>query len=212
MPFSITPSQPRRHLLGAGLVVLAVSLGLLLSACGATSQSSAPTSPTRALTPYLARAGEETGFSISGAPTLDSAASFATGDPNAKAEATRLRTEGFRAALIEHTSTAAGNGGVSFVLQLESHAAALSEEQSQLNEDITENSPATRITRAQVPTSEGFTAKGSSVVVANLLFVEGRCILLVGDEVNAGSDPSPPVLAGALKIYDRTKSSGGVCG
>lgn len=191
---------------------IAVSVGLLLSACGGSAKPSAQNPPTRTLAPYLVRSGEETGFSLSGAPTLfSSAASWGAGDADAKAEATRLQSEGFRAVLLQNTSTTAGRAGVSWVLLLKSPAAALSEEQSQLNADIAENSPATRFTSAQVPTSEGYTAQGTGFAVANLLFVEGRCVLLVGDQGNAGTNSSPPVIAGALKIYDRTNSSGGAC-
>ena len=47
--------------------------------------------------------------------------------------------------------------------------------------------------------------------VANVLFVEGSCVLLVGDETD-GANPRPPVIAGALKVYGRTAHRAGVCG
>lgn len=168
----------------------------------------------RALTPYVVRAGDETGFSINGTPKLFStAASWVAGDANAKAEAAHLQEEGFRAALSASTSTVSGNPGLSFVLELGSHASALSEERAQLKADMAENSPAkiTRITSNHAPTSEGFTAKGK-FGAANLLFVEGRCVLLVGDAIKGGATNISPVLAGAFRIYARTNSSGGACG
>jgi len=42
------------------------------------------------------------------------------------------------------------------------------------------------------------------VAVANVLFVEGSCVLLVGDETAKAANPHPPVIAGALKVYGRT--------
>ena len=48
-------------------------------------------------------------------------------------------------------------------------------------------------------------------VVANVLFSEGSCVLLVGDQVPSGTNPKPPVIAGALKVYGRTAHSNGVC-
>ena len=68
------------------------------------------------------------------------------------------------------------------MVALASPAAAAAEERAQLKEDLTENSPApTRFTIKQLPASEGFTAKGTNVRVANVLFVEGSCVLGMGD-------------------------------
>ena len=36
--------------------------------------------------------------------------------------------------------------------------------------------------------------------MANVLFVEGSCVLLIGDETD-GANPRPPDIAGALKVY-----------
>jgi len=159
---------------------------------------------------YVVRAGEETGYSPSGAPTFNSsAAAWAKGNPKAAADAKRLRGEGFRAALTEHTTGPNGTGGVSWVIALASPTAAKSEEQAKLTEDIAQNSPVRRFTIKQLPTSEGFAAKGT-VAVANVLFVEASCVLLVGDSTD-GANPYPPVIAGALKVYGRTAHKAGVC-
>ena len=48
-------------------------------------------------------------------------------------------------------------------------------------------------------------------VDANVLFVEGSCVLLVGDQTGSRINPSPPVIGGALRIYGRTAHSRGVC-
>lgn len=156
--------------------------------------------------------GEETGYSPSGAPTFTrSAASWATGNPNAAADAKRLRGEGFRAALNQHTTGSNSTGGVSFVIALASPAAAAAEERAELKEGVAENSRVTRFTIKQLPTSEGFAAKGT-YSVANVLFVEGSCVLLVGDATDAANNPRPPVIAGGLKVYGRTAHREGVCG
>ncbi len=99
---------------------------------------------------------------------------------------------------------------MAWVIALASPTAAKSEEQAELKEDIAQNSPVTRFTIKQLPTSEGFAAKGS-VAVANVLFVEGSCVLLVGDETATAANPHPPAIAGALKVYVRTAHSAGVC-
>ena len=122
-----------------------------------------------------------------------------------------MRGEGFKAALTQHTTGSNGAAGLSFVIALASHAAATAEERVQLNEDISENSAVTRFTIKQLPTSEGFAAQGTNSA-ANVLFVEGSCVLLVGDETDGAANPRPPVIAGALKVYGRTAHRAGVCG
>jgi hypothetical protein len=159
------------------------------------------------------RAGEETGYSASGSPTFNSSpAAWTAGGPTAAADTKRLRVEGFQGVLTENTAGANGAAGVSWVIKLASPAAAKSEEQAQLKEDITEQGPSvTHFAIKQLPTSARFTARGKSRADANVLFVEGSCVLLVGDLTAIGINPRPPVIAGALKIYGRTAHSGDVC-
>jgi hypothetical protein len=157
------------------------------------------------------RAGEETGYSPSGAPTFTtSAASWTKGTLKAAADAKRLRGEGFRGVLSQPTAGANGTGGISFVMVLASPAAAASEEQAEFKEDVAENSPVTRFTIKQLPTAEGFAGKSPGRAFGNVLFVEGPCVLLVG-AATGGANPDPPVTAGALKVYGRTAHSAGVC-
>ena len=190
------------------LVVLAVVLaGLRVPSAGVGESVSSAS-----LARYVVQTGEETGYPPSGAPTFTrSAASWATGDPDAPTDAKRLRGEGFRGVLTQHTTGSNGTGGESFVIALASPAAAAAEERAQLKEDLAENSAVTRFTIKQLPTSEGFAANGTNMRVANVLFVEGSCVLLVGDETD-GANPRPPVIAGALKVYGRTAHRAGVCG
>jgi len=188
-----------------------VALAVMLAGLGGASAVAGQRVSSASLAPYVVRAGEETGYSPSGAPTFTrSAASWTTGNPKAAADAKRLRGEGFRAALTQQTTGPNGTGGVSFVIELASPAAAASEEQAEVKEDIAENSPVTRFTIKQLPTSEGWTGKDTSGAFGNVMFVEGSCVLLVGDETD-GANPHPPLIAGALKVYGRTAHSAGVC-
>jgi hypothetical protein len=200
-------SSVRRSVASGSVVVLAV----VLAGLGVPSAGAGQSVSSASLARYVVQTGEETGYSPSGAPTFTrSAASWATGDPDAPTDAKRLRGEGFKAALTQQTTGSSGTGGISFVIALASPVAAAAEERAQLKEDIAENSAVTRFTIKQLPTSEGFTAKGTSSV-ANVLFVEGSCLLLIGDETD-GANPRPPVIAGALKVYGRTAHKTGVCG
>jgi hypothetical protein len=203
-----------------------VALAVMLPGLGGASAVAGQRVSSASLAPYVVRAGEEAGFSAIGAPTFTgSAAAWTAGDPTAAADAKRLRGEGFRGALTENTAGVNGTAGVSWVVELASPAAAKSEEQAQLKEDIAAQSPSpvTRFTIKQLPTSAGFTGRGNSStevnasetpadeVDANVLFVEGSCVLLVGDQIGSRINPSPPVIGGALKIYGRTAHSAGVC-
>jgi hypothetical protein len=206
-------SSVRRSVASSSVVVV---LAVVLAGVGVASAGAAQSVSSASLSRYVVQTGEETGYSLSGAPTFTrSAAAWATGDPNAPTDAKRMRGEGFRAALTQHTTGSNGTAGVSFVIAVASHAAAAAEERVQLSEDLSENSHVTRFTIKKLPTSEGFAAKfaanGINMRVANVLFVEGSCVLLVGDETD-GANPRPPVIAGVLKVYGRTAHRAGVCG
>ena len=147
----------RRVVVSGSVVVLAVMLPGLGVASAVAEQSVS----SKSLARYVVRAGEETGYSPSGAPTFNSsAASWTKGNPKAAADAKRLRGEGFRGALTEHTTGPNSTGGVSFVIVLASPTAAKSEEQAELKEDIAQNSPVTRFTIKQLPTSGDCSGRG----------------------------------------------------
>ena len=147
----------RRVVVSGSVVALAVmlpGLGVALAAAGQrVSQAS--------LARYLVRAGEETGYSPSGTPTLTrSAASWTAGGPKPAADAKRLRREGFRGVLQENTTGPPDTGGTSWVMALASPTAAASEEKAEFKEDVAENSPVTRFTIKHLPTSEGLQPAG----------------------------------------------------
>src|ERR1700722_9087964 len=201
-------SSARRSVASGSVVVLAV----VLAGLGVPSAGAGQSVSSASLARYVVQTGEETGYSPSGAPTFTrSAASWASGNPDAPTDAKRLRREGFKAALTQQTTGSNSDGGISFVIALASPAAAAAEERAQLKEDLAENSSVTRFTIKQLPTSEGFAAQGTNMRVANVLFVEGSCVLLIGDETD-GAKPRPPVIAGALKVYGRTAHRAGGCG
>jgi hypothetical protein len=201
-------SSVRRYVASGSVVVLAV----VLAGLGAPSANAGQSVSSASLARYVVQTGEESGYSLSSTPTFTrSAASWATGGPDAPTDAKRLRGEGFRGALTQHTTGSNGTVGESFVIALASPAAAAAEERAQLEEDLAENGAVTRFTIKQLRTSEGFAAPGTNSA-ANVLFVEGSCVLLVGDETDGAANPRPPVIAGALKVYGRTAHRAGVCG
>jgi hypothetical protein len=194
-----------------GASACTVALAAMAAGFGGGSALAGQSVSSASLARYTVRAGEETGYSPSGAPAFTtSAAAWTKGNPKAAADAKRLRGEGFRGVLSQPTTGPNSTGGISFVMVLASPTAAASEEQAELKEDIAENSPVTRFTIKQLPTAEGFAGKSTGRAFGNVLFVEGPCVLLVGAATD-GANPDPPVSAGALKVYGRTAHSAGVC-
>jgi hypothetical protein len=156
-------------------------------------------------------------FTVRSGPTTISRADWTANSPDSKVDAARHQAEGYRA-VVEDDTELAGAGGLSWVFEVGSHAAALKEEQAQVNEGKASDSAdpgltTTSLTSSQIPTSQGLTQGSATGADANLWFVEGRCVIFVAQGTkNATSNPSPPVLAAALKVDDRTKNSNGVCG
>jgi len=199
---------------------VALAVAVSVAGCGSSSKTVSSSSSTSAaepaasasLAPYLVRAGEETGYSPEGAPTLaTSPAAWVTDTHGEAAETKRLTEEGFRAA--ERVETGGSNkSGVSLVMELGTPSAAQHEVAASLQESVAREHPTSQFTVATLPDSHGFEASGEGKVVGNVLFSEGSCFLVIGDQVNSGTDPKPAVIAGALKVYARTAHSNGVCG
>ena len=127
------------------------------------------------------------------------------GVPDAAAENTRLAKEGFREVISVQTSQ-----GVSWAMQLSSASAAAREEATELKEFASgPQAPAntTRFTIPSVPSAEGWVFPNAD---ANVLFTEGRCLMLVGDDLTT-SDNKLPVVAAAHAIWTRTHGKPGPC-
>jgi hypothetical protein len=198
---------------------IALVIVVLVAGCGSGSKTASSTSSatpakpaaSASLATYLVRAGEETGFSPEGAPTLaTSPAAWDKGEAGEAAETRRLTGEGFRAAQTVHT-TGSNRAGVSFVMELATPSAAQHEVAVRFKQGVAEQHPSSQFTIATIPDSHGWEGSGNGKVDTNVLFSEGSCVLLVGAQVPSGTDPKPPMIAGALKVYGRTAHSNGVC-
>jgi hypothetical protein len=197
-----------------------VILALVLAACGGGSKQSPATTPTTSTSPaagpsplavYLLRSGEG-GFTVSTPIDQTTVAEWVSVSQSTAADGRRVRGEGFREALEQPTSTTSGGGGLDFVLELGSAAAAGREEAVELKEDVAEQGhvPVTHFRVSGIPGSDGIAASGGKRgTAANVLFTEGRCLLLVGNGAAGGSKAD--VVAGALAIYRRSHASSGAC-
>jgi hypothetical protein len=182
------------------------STALVCAACGSASQNSTPKLP---LSAYLVQGQEETGLPPTGQATNYPTAPQWTsnGVPNGDAEAKRLAQEGFREATSVQTGSTKGHG-VSWAMQLGSASAAAREQAAELHEFSSSAPGATRFTVAGVPGAKGW---GQPNMNANILFTEGRCLMLVGDELASGTDNKPPVVAAARAVWARTHGKPGAC-
>jgi hypothetical protein len=200
--------------------VVALGLGLGLAACGGSSKHSTathpattPTAASSPLAPYLLRNGDG-GFEVFGTPVdQPTVAQWVAVSQSTAADGRRVSSEGFRGALEQDTATTSGGSGLDFVLELGSAAAATDEQAVQLREDIAAQGHVhvTRFSVPGIPGSTGIAAFGGKQgSAANVLFTEGRCLLLVGDG-EAGSNYKAQVLTGAQAIYRRGTASSGPC-
>ena len=128
-----------------------------------------------------------------------------TGVPNAAAEDERLAQEGFQ----EVTSVQTGQG-VSWVMELGSASAAAREKGAELQEFAYGPDAPTKPTRFTVPGVRSAEVWVFPHADANVLFTEGRCLMLVGDDLTT-SENKLPVVAAAQAIWARTHGKPGAC-
>ncbi len=193
-----------RGFLGIGVTAVVV---IVLGGCGGGSPSSAAS-----LKPYLIQGNEETGYAIQRPlEHYKTAAGYAASTQDTTPVQQLTRTD-FQQALVENTG---GGNGISYVLQFAAASGARREQSLQLqNEPGGLGGQPLRFPVPGVPGSEGFgvRAVGGGQGDANVLFREGRCLLLVGDL----STPHPKsyeqaVIAGVQAIYARTAGHHGAC-
>ena len=196
-----------------GVWAMLVSTAVVCAACGSASQSSTSQSSTSKLplSAYLVRGHEETGLPPTGRAThyLTATQWTSNGVPNGAAENKRLAQEGFRAATSVQTGSTKGQG-VSWVMELGSASAAAREKAAELQAFAygPQAPGATRFAVAGVPGAEGWGQPGTD---ANILFTEGRCLMLVGDQLASGTDDKPPVVAAVRAVWARTRGKPGAC-
>ena len=189
---------------------------MVCAACGGASQTTTQKSSTTAqklpLSAYLVQGHEETGLPRTGPPTeARTPAQWASGAPNAAAWAKRLAQEGFREGVQVHTGSSQGQG-VSTAIVLGSASAAAREQAAQLRDaylPASSGGAVTRFTVSGVPSAQGYTYPDGHPPDANIVFTEGRCVMLVGDQLS--TDVKPPVVAAVRAIWARTHGKPGAC-
>lgn len=187
-----------------------LAIALTATACGSSAHPTAqPSSGSRSATPgltsLLVSRGEEPGFTLTPPRTMTSVAawvSFAGGSPTqAATETRRYELELFRAAALEQTPGSGGAQGVSNVIEFATAAGAQKERANLLHPP----GVSARFPVAGLPTAGGL-AEGSAQngSAANVVWVQGRCTLLVGDFRPTGTAPRQPLIKAAKAVYNRT--------
>lgn len=205
----------RRAVLGANSVVALVAV-LVVIGCGSGTSKSRSTStagsgapkpaPTSVLTRFLVRSGEEPGFTPRSPQVFRSVNAWVTGEPSAQraGDIQRYNSEGFVAAALEHTTPSAGGDGISNVVEFATATGARHE----MTNVLQTSGGSTTFTVAGIPTARGTKSQNPGETDANLVWVQGRCTLLVGESIPNSTAPTKPLGVAAKAVYRRT---GGTC-
>jgi hypothetical protein len=216
----------------AKFVVVALATVVIgIAACGddgddqrtpAEAANGKAQSGARELDRFLMRNGEEPGFRQGALPgaeprsgeAITGVEAFVKDMHLAPADARRLRSEGFTSFTVQPIRGPRETAGVTNVTQFATPAGARHNMAHELRTDVIRTFVAKirRFTLPGIPGARGFTAFKSDAAsdpqgkVANVFWVQGRCMLGLG---NQGPGPLVgPLSTGARAIYERT---GGDC-
>lgn len=194
------------------VIAAAAVFALATTACGGDPSDPAPESPTPAAQPDLSRflilPNEEPGWVPTGKPeTIRGVRAFAKDLGGSAEDERRLRAAGFQVFLVRHLKDETGWPGVSNVHLFATpeganrwmrHFAGFVEQQFEA---------INRFAVPGVPGARGVTAStGGGGTVTQVLWVQGRCMLVLGNEFERPL--VEPARTGVKAIYERT---GGRC-
>ncbi|MGD0198063.1 MAG: hypothetical protein ABSC56_09190 [Solirubrobacteraceae bacterium] len=198
-------------------LTLAAALVAALALTGGSAALGAKSSPATTLANYLVQGGEETGFVPAGKPSTFKTAEAWGSVLDAKGAPARLTKEGFVSALSEYTlytPKRGSGGGISWAVELGSAANAKAEASADYKQLAVGSEGATVVERYAlkgIADSRAWTSEALGFVSANVIFIEGRCVMLIGVERTqggTGTNTVAPMEAAADSIY---KHSHGTC-
>jgi len=195
--------------LRAGLVVALAGGALMAGGCGET----APAAKTAArpdkvdYTRFLLRDGEQPGFRRVENVLTDGAEMFAEKAGLTKAELSRMRSAGMGPATYQPTEGPNSRGVTSVTPFASAQGATRWLAQEQREDYIRRQMPGGgKLRRFVVPGilgARGWTTSKDGHVVGNIFWVQGRCLMILGNETTGPFDG--PLATGAHAIYQRTK-------
>ena len=193
-----------------GLQAVALVAALVVSSCGGdTSADDAKPAPKVVdLTAFLIGDNEEPGLRLEGSPTPDNdLESFARNNGLSETATDLLRSSGFEGFVFQQLSGTKADGVSNVMLFETAEGAKAWMAYDQSEESINDQLPGVKVGRfsaSGIPGSAGWTAPISGLdPVANLAWVQGRCVLVLGNQ--GPGKLTDAVAAGAEALYRRTK-------
>lgn len=186
---------------------------LAVVGCSALLIAGAAAASTSALDSLLLRAGDAPGFTPHGPiHRITRARTWAMSFPKSirRAALTEAHAVGLRAIIYQLQTGSGGAQGTSAVDEVSSPANARKLLRFEVRRDIAANAPAkiTRYTVRGITGSLGFTATvADHGGASNAQWVQGDCVLEVGDFRPASGALTAPVVKGAQAIHRRTHDS-----
>lgn len=166
---------------------------------------------TGGLTRFLVRSGEMPGFVVAQRRTGMNLSTYLKGDPNAKADAKRLKSAGFVTAAEEALSGPKNAQGGSAVIQVRSGSAARVLAATDVAKARQQGAGTyTALTVPGVPGARGYAFTGSAKNGGarnrdtNVYWVQGRCELFVADLRPGTGALASPVIAAVKAVHRRT--------
>jgi hypothetical protein len=194
----------------AGLVVALAGGAFMASGCGQSAPEAAKAtgrSDKVDYTRFLLRDGEQPGFRRVDSVRTESAEAFAEHARLTKAERSRMRGAGMGLATFQPTEGPSAVGVTSVTLFASAQGATRWLAQEQREDYIRRLMPGSgklrRFTVPGIPGARGWTASKGTHVVGNILWVQGRCLMVLGNESTGPFDGT--LATGAHAIYQRTK-------
>jgi hypothetical protein len=192
------------RLLAAALIVLAAVAATALAVV------------TRSLSSFLLSSHEQTGYSVSGHPAIQSSTkafvSYGGGSTKTKeTETAELTKAGFIAAADEQLRASHGRQGFSLVMEFTSAAGAQSAATNLFKNAIAQQGKGAKLIRFKVkgvPGAKGVIAVGAGASTSNVYWADGQCAFGSGDYVpkQAGA-LDKPVITGVQSVHQRVKGA-----
>ena len=197
------------HTIKRGLVGALAPIAFLGTGCGESTPEAAKTTarPDKVdFTRFLMRDGEQPGFRRVESVQTEPAATFAANAPLTDADKRRLRSDGMGPATFQPTEGPSTRGVTSVTLFDTAEGAEHWLAYEQRDAFIRQALPGSSIRHFDVPGvpgARGWTATGGAHKVGNVFWVQGRCMMILGNE---GPGPfAGPLSTGARAIHARTK-------
>lgn len=196
----------------AGLVVALAGGACMASGCGDDSTPEAAATSARPekvdYTRFLMRDGEEPGYRRVESVQTEDAETFAQHAGLTQAEQRRMRSAGMGLATYQPTEGPPDTRGVTSVTPFDSAEGAASWLAQEQREDyirrlLPNGGKLRRFVVPGIPGARGWTTSKGAHVVGNIYWVQGRCLMILGNEGPGAFDG--PLAAGAHAIYRRTQ-------